>query len=257
MTLGGNYVISADFPGVYASAVEAALPGAVAMFLNGASGDVNPPAMNGIRTTRACGLSLAGETLKLLGSLMVDRVNAASTTFRINWCEKALNLPLGQLPSKEELLTNIAEYEARLNVLRSSSHGETRGLSALREWALGCVREIEGGEPVPHRHAANVQTVNLGDAAWVFIPGELFVELGRKIKQSSPFSHTHVVGYANGWVGYLPTVDAVALGGYEPTAYRYWQSRPLVPEAGEIIVREAISQLGQCKRAIDARNDHC
>jgi hypothetical protein len=34
------------------------------------------------------------------------------------------------------------------------------------------------------------------------------------IKAQSPFTHTYVVGLANGYAGYFPTREAIAQGGY-------------------------------------------
>lgn len=75
-----------------------------------------------------------------------------------------------------------------------------------------------------------VQVVMLGDVAIVAYPVELFAAFGRIVKRESPYPETFVATLSNGWYGYVPTSDAFARGGYEPTlAYK---SR-LVPEAGE------------------------
>jgi hypothetical protein len=37
------------------------------------------------------------------------------------------------------------------------------------------------------------------------VPGELYVEIGLRIKQLSPLPHTLIAGYANGMLGYLCT----------------------------------------------------
>jgi hypothetical protein len=76
----------------------------------------------------------------------------------------------------------------------------------------------------------------------VGIPGELFSELGLRIKAASPFADTHVVGAANGMVGYLPTRRAFDGGGYECTLIT---SSCLAPEAGDIVVDAALDMLRQ------------
>jgi hypothetical protein len=87
---------------------------------------------------------------------------------------------------------------------------------------------------------AEVQVLRVGDLAWVALPGEFFVEFGLEIKKRSPARLTFVVGLANGSVGYVPTEEAFAQGGYEPTPWRF--SR-LAPEAGRICLESAASQL--------------
>ncbi len=48
-----------------------------------------------------------------------------------------------------------------------------------------------------------LQGFRLGDAAFVAIPGEVFVEIGLTLKRQSPHM-TFVFGIANGYIGYGP-----------------------------------------------------
>jgi hypothetical protein len=80
---------------------------------------------------------------------------------------------------------------------------------------------------------AEVQALRVGDAAFVGLPGEPFVELGLLLKQASPFAHTYIAGLANGWEGYIPTRAAFAEGGYEVRTAR---SSKLHPDAGDMMV---------------------
>ncbi len=50
---------------------------------------------------------------------------------------------------------------------------------------------------------------------FLFIPGELFVEIGLAIRTQSPYPSTFVVGYAEDAIGYIPTDQAFEEGGYE------------------------------------------
>jgi hypothetical protein len=47
-------------------------------------------------------------------------------------------------------------------------------------------------------------------------PIELFCEIALRVREHSPFANTLYFGYANGWLGYLPTEAAMREGGYEP-----------------------------------------
>jgi hypothetical protein len=77
--------------------------------------------------------------------------------------------------------------------------------------------------------------------AFVGIPGELFVELGKDIKKRSPFPYTFIVELANDSIGYIPTRAAYEQGSYEPTSSR------MAPGAGEAIVEKALSLLRELK----------
>jgi len=57
--------------------------------------------------------------------------------------------------------------------------------------------------------------VRLGDQMWTTFPGEMFSQIGRKVKAASPAGYPHLMGYANGYIGYFPEQKAYAEGGYE------------------------------------------
>ncbi len=62
---------------------------------------------------------------------------------------------------------------------------------------------------------AEVQVIALGEAVLVGVSGELFVAPTLWLKAHSPFPFTFVVGYANGYNGYLTARGAWSQGGYE------------------------------------------
>lgn len=84
-----------------------------------------------------------------------------------------------------------------------------------------------------------LQVIQVGDMAFVGIPGELFAELGMEIKRRSPFRYTYVVGIANDYIGYLPDKEAYTLGGYQTWAGPNYSE----PGTGEMLVDESIKIL--------------
>ncbi len=60
-----------------------------------------------------------------------------------------------------------------------------------------------------------MQVIALGEAALVGVSGELFVSPALWLKSNSPFPFTFVIGYANGYNGYLTVHGAWSQGGYE------------------------------------------
>jgi hypothetical protein len=93
-----------------------------------------------------------------------------------------------------------------------------------------------------------VQAVRLDDdTAMVFLPHEIFVELGITIKASSPFRTTIVVSLANDLDFYIPTRRAFEEGHYEPTTC------PLPPGCGERLVAAAVDLLNDLKPPAAAR----
>ncbi len=98
------------------------------------------------------------------------------------------------------------------------------------------VLDIAAREGKPQ--SVEVQVIALGrDAAWVGLPGEIFVELGLAIKQRSPFRQTFVVELANENVGYVPDRRSYAEGNYEPESAR------CAAGSGEKLVETAVRLL--------------
>jgi len=65
----------------------------------------------------------------------------------------------------------------------------------------------------PKSIPAEVQLVRIGDKIALFaVPGELFVEVGIKLKRAMDLPGAFVVAYANGGVGYLPSKRAEGWG---------------------------------------------
>jgi hypothetical protein len=85
-----------------------------------------------------------------------------------------------------------------------------------------------------------IQVIRIGDAAIVALVGEPFVEGQLRVKLESPAPFTFVAHNCNGFVGYLPTVEAFAHGGYE-TRTGNWSK--LAPDALDIVVDETVALL--------------
>ena len=83
----------------------------------------------------------------------------------------------------------------------------------------------------------NITVAILGDIAFVGWGGEVFNEIGKAVKEKSPFRQTFVLTHCNGAAGYLPTSSSYSEGGYEV------QSSHFAPRADEVLVRETLSLL--------------
>jgi len=83
----------------------------------------------------------------------------------------------------------------------------------------------------------NITVARLGEIAFVGWGGEVFNEIGKAVKEKSPFRHTFVLTHCNGAAGYLPTSSSYPEGGYEV------QSSHFAPGADEILIRETLGLL--------------
>ena len=84
---------------------------------------------------------------------------------------------------------------------------------------------------------AEVQVIRLGDWHFAGIPAEYFVEHQLRVKTDTFPKHSFVVGGANGMIGYVPTKDAFARGGYETTL---GPPSHMAPETGDLLADAAI-----------------
>ena len=78
--------------------------------------------------------------------------------------------------------------------------------------------------------------------AFLTLPGEPFVGLQLELKTKSPLPYTFLLGYANGYAGYFPTVQANREGGYGAS---YGETMHVEPGAGEVMVQMALEKLNQ------------
>jgi hypothetical protein len=63
--------------------------------------------------------------------------------------------------------------------------------------------------------SAQVSALSLSnDVVLAGFPGEYFNDFAVDLKQKSPFEYTFFLGYCNGYIGYVPTVEALEIGGY-------------------------------------------
>lgn len=249
-----NRLISADWPGAAVAILTRALGGGAqgdltwVGFLQGACGDVST---RFVRTSQSFaeverfGQLLAGAALSLLARLQVYRLGGG-----LGVRTRVVRLEPAPRPSAREVERQVAAAEARLAARRKAgaSHGEIR----VAETAFQGVRLAASLSQRQEllQFDCEVQAMRIGlDAAIVGIPGELFSSLGRSIRQGSPFATTLVVGYANGYCGYLPDQDAFRRGGYEVS------SAYTAPGLGERLVQVAVELLRELRAEAEAVTD--
>ncbi|HUV08704.1 MAG TPA: neutral/alkaline non-lysosomal ceramidase N-terminal domain-containing protein [Spirochaetia bacterium] len=130
--------------------------------------------------------------------------------------------------SLEQAERGVREAEERLaDMERRTEYRGTRLLDNCRVdvWETGLrlrtAQKFYGAgdraETAPIEHHA----VRIGDGVFVSLPGEVFSEIGLRIKKASPFDKTFCIGIANGYNGYLPSEREFVEGGYEVDGCRY------------------------------------
>ena len=109
----------------------------------------------------------------------------------------------------------------------------TRASAVLRAYARNEVR--------PYAEVL-AQAMRLGDAIFVALPGEVFLEIGMAIRRAAGIANLFVVAYANNdEIGYIPTRAAFFEGGYEVDfAPYYYGLFQLSPDCERIMVDAAV-----------------
>jgi hypothetical protein len=195
-----NRQITADYPGYTAAYLERRFPGSVALFLQGAAGDLDPYTcvQSDFVPARTQGEVLGRE---------VERVVRA-----------VIGPDAGEAMVPPDANLHWAEF--------------SRAYERAPEAVAG-----EGSVTV------TASLLALGDrVAWVALPGEPFVDLQLDLAARSSWPYTFLLGYTNGYAGYLPTLAASRQGGYgaEPGATLH-----LASGAGEAMVNEALDRLAR------------
>jgi hypothetical protein len=268
-------LISADYVGAARSTVETLL-GAPMLFFQGAAGDIDPRCgivlgADGVDEMHRLGTELGCEVARVCQEIHTVR----QRDHRVEWksaaavvtawayedveapfvrslaaASRTLSLPLRPLPDEGAARRLLeAERQALETVLDRPSSLVERLVARRRvSWAEVQLEAVERGTPPTLDF--ELQVLRLDDLAVVAVPGELFVEIGLRMKERSLLSHTFVFGYSNGTYFYIPTAAAFPYGGYEIESYRNYQqpSGPtpewedlLVAAAGEMIASLAVA----------------
>ena len=136
-----------------------------------------------------------------------------------------------ELTGRKGLQRLDAENKKRIEIYRQCIDKMDR-LITIRTNLRLLRRHLDRRESGPI--SAEIQAIRIGDFVLVTFPGELFVEIGLRIKKQSPFPKTFVAAYTNGGIGYAPTADAYDKQAYEDSCTR------LAPQWQEIYERKAL-----------------
>jgi hypothetical protein len=236
VVLGPNLEISADYVGYAVNFIERTLgAGSVALFANGAQGDMNSIVHPGTYAdAERLGVTLGAEALQVaLGTETHGNVHVKAAT-----CRAELPLNPASSPERQREYIRFLEQEYQ----RFTAEGD-----AMRAWDIE-MRLAVAGYHLYNREQMTLQYMPAevtafgltGDGVNVGIvsePAELFCAYGMRARKQSPFTTTLVLGLANGFIGYVPTPNVYAEGGYECEATN------VAPGAGDQLCQTMIDAL--------------
>jgi len=242
-----NRLMTADFPHFVRSTIEAAHPGAVAIFLNGCTGDVN------IGHTAQASVTLNASSTRTFA-------NAERLGTRI--AEAALAAPettLGATATASEQLVELTleRREHDLPALAAAWEDEARTAdpvraTVLQHWANWARRNADHPAGT---WVGRVSVLDWGGLPIVALPGEIFAETGLTIRAACSGRPALVLSYADGTPGYIPPASEYGFGGYEVDEAHRFIGMPGAFAAGsaERLAQAAKTLLGLPKSAATPR----
>ncbi len=220
--------ITADYYGCFADRMQQLLsadrldPPFVAMMSNGTSGDINNVDFRGRKVARP-GYGQMRHVAGAVAAAAYDACQSIRYRDRVPLDMRQMTLKLGvRKPTTEE-------------VDRARDIVDKAGGPVMKTLEQIYAKETLAMADYPDEVELILQAVRIGDLAIAAIPCEVFVEIGLEIKRKSPFKPSFVMQLANGYNGYLPTVEAHAQGGYETwrakSSYLEIQAAPKIVNA--------------------------
>ena len=244
----GGSKLSADWPGFLRSTVEKTLDNTRCIFFNGAQGDLNhvnvhptggylndmfidfDDVARGYNHARYMGRVVAGGVLQAFDKVQyvdIDDLRFLQRTIRIpsNRCDPS------ELPEAH-----------RINDLHNAGRDselpyEGMMLTTVVAAAARKVR-LENG---PDFFEMELSGIALNNIAFVGIPGEPFMGIGKALKESEGWELVIPCCLTNGGDGYFPMLECYEEGGYEA------DSSPFKAGVAELIIRESGTLLNQMK----------
>lgn len=232
-----NLAISADLPGAFRRQLQARLGGDTWVALaTGSAGDIS---------TRHVRKGQGFEELDRLGSLLADAAQ--------RYLAGARPITVAQPIVREERVTlqhkpplDTAALTATAGKLREQRSAALEAGNAAQartlETALQGIRAAERVGAIQNNMPTDVpvSVARAGELAMVAIPGELYNRLGAQLRDGEQ-GPLLLLGYTNGYVGYIPTREA-----YQSLDYEVLMS-PLAPGSGEDLITAALRLLNDIK----------
>ena len=218
-TSGSFNAIHGDWAGFAHEAIAAGHPGAVAMITIGCGADVGPYPGGSVEIARKYGNEIAREVERLLGGGFKP-VDSGLTARR-----KIIQVPLGDLPAREEFQKKADDEHLRLGARDAARH---------------FLRILDRDGALRKSFDYPITTWTFGDdLTMIFLPGEVTVDYALRLKRELDGARLWVTAYANAMPCYISSKRLLDEGGYEvdSSMVSYGQPARLAPEAEDTIIR--------------------
>jgi hypothetical protein len=188
-----GYKINGDYPGYAQEALEKTYPGAVALFVTGCGGDINP-----LPRHRSNLGELYGEVLAAaVGDVLDDDMPAVGD--RLRTAHAVVDLPLSEPPTRAELQALLPDSDA-----------------AGRRYVENLLDLIDRDGALAASVPCSVQVWSFGETPSIIaLPAEPVVDYSLRFKAQYGWENTWVAGYTHEFISYIPSKRVLSEGGYE------------------------------------------
>ena len=260
----GAFLISADFPGIFASLVEEAFPSSVVLFTNGAAADIvhrqyahdDAQTSVGYRDTMLVAELLADETIRLAYKIRPrQRASLAVAKRRITLPLDMRKAPTARAKQSKRAFQGVSKLEKQ--VLAKEQPSGLLDTSAARfiaesRWFPAMAEKVRRGKCSRQVETA-LWAVSIGDLVLMTAPGEMYSDSGKEVKRRSPFSRTFILGYAGDYLGFLAPHTVYEEGGWEvEEAYKYLPG-PALPLAAGTVEDTLIDHMLSLARSVKSK----
>ncbi|MBI2824250.1 MAG: hypothetical protein HYX69_06150 [Planctomycetia bacterium] len=258
--------VTRDVPGEVCDRLEAALPGATAMYVQGACGDVNfnPEFSTPERCHEPAGI-VAAEALacqRRASTMPEPSVAAVVETARIptrRWTRQEIDgdrleaerrLATGDTTGWRDGIGRVMTNRPDDMVAR---HGgdEAKAVRAMcrfnMEWTT---QMLEDWDRRPEYLETEVQALRIGDLAIVANSSEFFTTLALDARARAASPELMIACYANGRIGYMPDAHDVERKTY--AAYqspKYCNQFPFTAESGPAMCEAMVGMIASCRKS--------
>lgn len=239
----GNLKISGDVQGEAMRRTQQA-QGGIALYLQGACGDVNPT----VDLKRGWGNGTFDDVTEMGTILAQGAADALQNTVgldrvRLQVAQQIIELPLDAPPTPAQLETLIAQFESDLRKARVEDHIANEGIAlTYLRWAAEVKGAIANGS-LPRVAPIEVWLAAINDLRLVAVPLEPYSDIGLDFKKALLPLTGVLMGYANGLLGYCAADWAKEQGGYGPDDACRWfpeQLTPIARGAAQLVTDAAV-----------------
>ncbi|HDR7655202.1 TPA: neutral/alkaline non-lysosomal ceramidase N-terminal domain-containing protein [Bacillus wiedmannii] len=222
---GDSDVLSADYPGMTREILEKIVNCPV-IIVQGAAGNVNAKYRGSREALTQMAYTLSRHVLTMLPIVTYSPIVSLRTV------SSTMQMKLKDIPEINEIrsMAQLAEKQWDVNT--------DEWLTIILEKYKQGIRQL--------RIDLEVQLFQINDGMFFGIPMEPFSETALEVKERLQNEIAFLGGYTNGYIGYLPTKEEFAYGGYEvelnPVVYGPVTNLLMPPEenTAELVVQRAM-----------------